>query len=107
MLSMVDIDEKIGPLLKQLGDRLKEARLVRNESQEVFAARIGLTRQSYSKMEKGIASVPIGYWLVASDILGRLQTWQDVLAEKEDLFEQFERKRLKRKRASGKRTRGK
>ncbi len=44
-------------------------------------------RQTYSKMEKGAATVPIGYWLAASDILDRLQTWQGVLLEKEDAEE--------------------
>lgn len=97
------INFNVDSILKQLADRLRRARLARNESQEVFAARIGLTRQTYSKMEKGVASVPIGYWLVASAILDRLNTWQEVLAENEDLFEQFERKRMKRKRASRKR----
>ena len=97
------ININIEPTLEQLADRLKKARLARNESQEVFGARLGLTRQTYSKMEKGVPSVPIGYWLVASEILDRLQTWQEVLAEKEDLFEQFQRKKLKRKRASRKR----
>jgi len=93
MLTMINNDEKIFYLLKEIGDRLKAARLARNESQEVFAARIGLTRQSYSKMEKGTASVPIGSWLAASDILNRLDTWQGVLAEKTDLFEQFTRQK--------------
>ena len=93
MLTMINKDEKIFYLLKEIGDRLKAARLARNESQEVFAARIGLTRQSYSKMEKGTASVPIGSWLAASDILNRLDTWQGVLAEKTDLFEQFTRQK--------------
>ncbi|MCP3931565.1 MAG: helix-turn-helix transcriptional regulator, partial [Bacteroidetes bacterium] len=56
---MINKDEEIFLLLKEIGNRLKAARLARNESQEIFAARIGLTRQSYSKMEKGTASVPI------------------------------------------------
>lgn len=103
MLIMININCNAESVLKQLGDRLKKTRLARNESQDEFAARIGLTRQSYSKMENGVASVPIGYWLAASDILGRLLTWQEVLAEKEDLFEQFERRGQKRKRASGRR----
>lgn len=104
---MINVNDSVDSLLKQLGDRLKQARLARNESQNVFAARIGLTRQSYSKMEKGVASIPIGHWLAASDILDRLQTWQEVLVERDDLFEQFEQQRLKRKRASGTRGRGK
>jgi len=100
MLIMINAENKIEEVLKKLGARLKVARLARNESQEVLAARIGLTRQSYAKMEKGTGSVPIANWLAASDILGRLDTWQDVFAGQEDLFEQYERKQHKRKRAS-------
>jgi DNA-binding XRE family transcriptional regulator len=107
MLLMININDRMKPILNQLGKRLLQARLACNESQEVFAARIGLTRQTYSKMEKGAATVPIGYWLAASDILDRLQTWQGVLLEKEDLFEQFERNQSERKRASGQRAKKK
>ena len=96
-----DINEE--SLLQQLGERLKEARLARNESQELFAQRLGITRQSYSKMEKGSPQTPIGNWLAASSILGRLRSWQDVLAEQEDLFAQFEKKSGQRLRAGGRR----
>ena len=67
----------IESLLKQLGQRLKEARLARNESQALFAQRIGLTRQSYSQMEKGSPQTLIGNWIAASSILGRLDDWLD------------------------------
>jgi len=50
---MITNEQNVGSLLLRLGERLKEARLARNESQELFAQRLGLTRQSYSKMEKG------------------------------------------------------
>lgn len=102
---MINENSEENAILLQLADRLKEARLARNESQEVFAARLGITRQSYSKMEKGIASVPIGYWLSASKILGRLQSWQTVLEERENLFARFDRQTTKRKRAGGRRGR--
>ncbi len=95
----------IESLLKQLGQRLKAARLARNESQELFAQRLGLTRQSYSRMEKGSPQTLIGNWLAASNILGRLDDWKDVLTEKEDLFAKFERKSSERQRAGGKRKR--
>ncbi|MDL1968834.1 MAG: helix-turn-helix domain-containing protein, partial [Deltaproteobacteria bacterium] len=52
-LNMITNKQNVGSLLLRLGERLKEARLARNESQELFAQRLGLTRQSYSKMEKG------------------------------------------------------
>jgi len=93
----------IESLLKHLGQRLKEARLARNESQELFAQRLGLSRQSYSRMEKGSPQTLIGNWLEASSILNRLDTWYGVLAEKEDLFAKFAKKSSKRQRAGGSR----
>ena len=104
---MINKDINIEPLLKKLGQRLKEARLARNESQELFAQRLGLTRQSYSRMEKGSPQTLIGNWLAASSILGRLADWQEVLAEKEDLFAKLEKKSGKRQRAGGRRKRKK
>ena len=100
---MINEKIEIESLLKQLGTRLREARLARNESQELFAQRLGITRQSYSKMEKGSPQTPIGNWLAASSILGRLGGWGDVLAAQENLFSQFERKKEKRQRVGGRR----
>jgi transcriptional regulator with XRE-family HTH domain len=91
---MITNEQNVGSLLLRLGERLKEARLARNESQELFAQRLGLTRQSYSKMEAG-------------SILGRLDGWQEVLTPKEDLFAKFKRKTSKRQRAGGRRKRKK
>ncbi len=100
---MITNEQNVGSLLLRLGERLKEARLARNESQELFAQRLGLTRQSYSKMERGSAQTLIGKWLEASSILGRLDGWQEVLAPKEDLFAKLKRKTSKRQRAGGRR----
>jgi transcriptional regulator with XRE-family HTH domain len=97
----------IESLLKHLGQRLKEQRLARNESQALFAQRLGMTRQSYSQMEKGSPQTLIGNWIVASSILGRLDDWKDILAEKEDLFAKYEEKNSKRQRAGGRRKRNK
>ena len=104
-LNMINNEKNVASLLLQLGERLKEARLARNESQELFAQRLGLTRQSYSKMEKGSPQTLIGKWLEASSILGRLDGWQEVLAPKEDLFAKLKRKTSKRQRAGGSRKR--
>ena len=100
---MITNEQNVGSLLLLLGERLKEARLARNESQELFAQRLGLTRQSYSKMERGSPHTLIGKWLEASSILSRLDGWQEVLAPKEDLFAKFQRKTSKRQRAGGRR----
>jgi transcriptional regulator with XRE-family HTH domain len=102
---MINNSNGVESMLQQLGERLREARLARNESQELFAQRLGLTRQSYSKMEKGSPRTLIGKWLEASSILDRLDGWQEVLAPKEDLFAKFKRKSSKRQRAGGSRKR--
>jgi transcriptional regulator with XRE-family HTH domain len=100
---MFNNNTDIMSLLKRLGQRLKAARLARNESQDLFAQRLGLTRQSYSRMEKGSPQTLIGNWLAASSVLGRLDDWQDLLAERQDLFAQFKQQSSQRQRASGKR----
>lgn len=104
MLIMNNLELDSASILTELGRRLKRARLTRNETQEVFSGRIGLTRQTYSKMEKGASTVPIGYWLEASEMLGLLNTWQDVMSQKDNLFEQYDQRQEVRQRASRKRS---
>lgn len=100
---MVNNDDEISTFLKHLGQRLKEARLARNESQELFAQRLGITRQSYSRMEQGSGKTQLINWLQASSVLGRLADWQELLAEKEDLFARYEKSKTTRKRAGSNR----
>ena len=99
---MNDIEISRNKVLQILGNRLRDLRLGRDETQEVFAARIGISRQSYNKMENGAPTTPIGHWLIASALLQRLDSWDGVLAESVNLFERFERQKTKRKRASRK-----
>ncbi|MDF1577265.1 MAG: helix-turn-helix transcriptional regulator [Desulfobulbales bacterium] len=96
---MNNINTEAERFLIKLGERLKAARLAKNESQELFAQRLGITRQSYSKMEKGSPRTPIGNWLVASSLLGRFKGWEAVLVEPRDLFAQFEANLQRRQRA--------
>jgi transcriptional regulator with XRE-family HTH domain len=86
-------------LLSQLGERLKQARLIRNESQELFASRLGITRQSYARMEKGDPTTSVGHWVNASQILGKLESWQEVLLNDENLFDKFDLIKSGRQRA--------
>ena len=99
------INNELSPssLLKEFGNRLKQARLARNESQELFSSRLGISRQSYAKMEKGDPAIAIGHWLNASQILGKLPSWQSVLQSEDNLFDQFEQIRSGRQRAGKKR----
>ncbi len=90
-------------LLTELGNRLKQARLARNESQELFSSRLGISRQSFAKMEKGDPAIAIGHWLNASQLLGKLLSWQSVLQSEENLFDQFEQSQSSRQRAGKKR----
>lgn len=77
--------------LKRLGCRLRTERLRRNDTQAVFAARIGASVPTLRKMEMGDGGVLIGYWCAALDILDRSGDWDAVLAEPEDLFAKYER----------------
>ena len=103
MLNMIDINERQKEILRQLATRLREARLQRNETQEIFAARLGISRQSYGKMESGSPTTPIGHWITASVLLQRLETWEGVLGTPENLFERFEKQKSRRERASRRR----
>jgi len=89
--------------LQALGSRLRAARLRRNESQQVFAARIGISIPTYAKMEHGDPSVSMGQWAVVLDILGRAEELELLLAPPENLFAKYEQsKPLRRQRASRK-----
>ena len=76
---MVKLEENETELLQVLGARLKRLRKARKETQSVFGQRLGITRQTYSKMEHGDPNIDVGYWVRASALLGQLGNWQEVL----------------------------
>lgn len=89
--------------LRSLGERLRDERLKRNQSQAMFAARIGVSIPTFRKMESGDPGVTIGHWLSALDILDQLDDIDGLLAAKEDLFAKYETMNIsKRKRVSRK-----
>lgn len=79
------------PKLKDLGARLRRQRLKRNESQAVFASRLGVSIPTLHKMESGDTTVQIGHWMKAFAILDRAQDVDALLAET-DLFDLYENK---------------
>jgi len=90
--------------LARLGERLRQARIERNEMQQLFADRLGVSRPTLSRMESGDSKVSVGAWVKALHLLGRLDDLDLLLAAEDDLFEQYERgTRPHRKRASRKR----
>lgn len=81
------LSENIQPVLLQLGVRLRAERLVRNESQTRFAARIGVSVPTLRRMEQGDASAQIGHWLTALTLLGRIADAEALLAPRYSLFD--------------------
>lgn len=90
--------------LGSLGSRLRSERLKRNETQAVFAARIGVSVPTLRKMESGDATVLIGYWATAMDVLDRAGDLDALLAEPEDLFAKYERMNAPTRRRASRRT---
>jgi transcriptional regulator with XRE-family HTH domain len=87
--------------LQSLGSRLRNERLRRNESQAVFAARIGVSVPTLRKMESGDSTVLVGHWATALDILDHAGDIDAILAETEDLFAKYDKMNAPaRKRAS-------
>jgi transcriptional regulator with XRE-family HTH domain len=76
--------------LKDLGSRLRSERLKRNETQAMFAARIGVSVPTLRKMESGGPAVLIGHWMTALDILDHAGDIDAILATPEDLFAKYE-----------------
>jgi transcriptional regulator with XRE-family HTH domain len=96
---MISIDAK--EKLSRLGLRLRECRLVRNEPQERFAARLGISIPTLRKMENGDSSVSIGLWAETLWLLERMADLDEILKKEVSLFDQMDaQSKPKRKRAS-------
>lgn len=75
--------------LLELGQRLRALRVQRNETQAVFAARIGVAVPTLRDMEQGKPSVQIGAWVNAIWALGRLSDLDPVLAVRTNIFDRI------------------
>lgn len=62
-------------LLEEIGQRLRAARIKKGDIQKEFGARLGVSRNTVSKMEQGDPAVAIGRWLAAAGHLGVLNTF--------------------------------
>lgn len=86
--------------LAGLGQRLRECRIARGDTQALFADRIGCSSVTVRAMERGDPAVGIGWWTKAFWLLDRLPEL-DGLLRQSSLFEDFTgRKRQRRKRGS-------
>src|SRR5258705_13827816 len=103
MVSMLTISESVAALTS-LGIRLRNARIQRNESMEIFAKRIGVSRPTLRDMERGAPTVQIGHWMNAFWALDRLGETSALIEEKTTLIERAKApQKPPRKRAAPKR----
>ncbi len=76
---------------------------MRNETQKVFASRLGVSIPTLYKMENGDHRVQLGHWALALDVLGHVEDLDQLLLPNESLFAKYERmQKPKRQRASRK-----
>jgi len=93
------VSDKIQTALERLGGRLRAQRLLRNEPQARFAARLGVSVPALRRLEQGDASAQVGHWLAALEVLGRLHEAEAWLAPQTSLFAAAEAAPLQRQRA--------
>jgi transcriptional regulator with XRE-family HTH domain len=87
--------------LTRLGERLRLARLARDEPMAVFAQRIGISVPTLRAMEQGLETVAIKHWANALWVLDRLPDLAAVLELKESVLDLARRaERPRRQRAS-------
>ena len=70
--------------LADLGERLKEARLRRNWTQQQTAAKAGLSESSVKKVEAGSPRITMGAYLSLLDVFGMPTAFNRVMAPGED-----------------------
>ncbi len=70
--------------LQRLGENLAIGRIRRRESQSNWAKRIGVSRPTLIRMERGDPGVGIGIYATALWVLGRAEALPDLAAPGED-----------------------
>ena len=83
---MLPVKETTEPLA-QLGRRLRDARLARNDTMAVFGVRLGVSERTVRAMERGAATVQIGTWVAALWILDRLDGLDALIASRDSLLD--------------------
>ena len=75
--------------LPPLGNNLRQARKQRFSRDDLaaFALRIGVSRATLQKMEKGDLSVSLGKYYHAAEVLGLAATFSALLQPAESLFD--------------------
>jgi len=87
-----------------LGERLRLARLRRRMSLDELGSRVGVTRGTLSRLERGELSTSVGVLASVLAVLG-LEEDLDLLAKDDELGQRLQDVRLRRPRRSPKRER--
>ena len=87
--------------LRTLGERLRAARIERNDTMAIFAERLGVSTGTVRAMERGAPTVQIGIWLNALWILNQLDALIHVLEPRDSVLDLLRaREKGQRQRAS-------
>jgi transcriptional regulator with XRE-family HTH domain len=81
--------------IQNMGFQMRKARQLKQDRQKDLAARMGVSRLTVMKMEKGeteAARIPLETWLKAAEHLGLLATWEGVMTVRADPFEEYDKK---------------
>jgi transcriptional regulator with XRE-family HTH domain len=98
----VKIDE-VTEVLAELGERLRAARIERNDTMEIFAQRLGVSVGTVRAMERGTPTVQIGAWLNALWVFDELETLNPILQRKESLLDRSKAQEKNRRYRASKR----
>jgi transcriptional regulator with XRE-family HTH domain len=85
----------IAEIIQNMGFQMRKSRQLKKDRQKDLAARMGVSRLTVMKMEKGgeeAGRIPLETWLKAADHLGQLDSWQEVMRVKTDPFEEYDTK---------------
>ena len=89
--------------LTELGRRLRDARIERDDTMDVFAQRLGVSVGTVRAMERGASTVQIGVWLNALWILNELDSLTIILAPRESLLDRVRAEEKGRRQRASKR----
>ncbi len=88
--------DHIEQVARELGLRLRKARIAARMTQKELKARAGIGLNRLGDMEKGRATTSLESWLKVSAVLGMEGGWDGVLATPDDPFEEYDRRRAER-----------
>lgn len=87
--------------LEKMGLRIKNARLRRNITAEEIADRAGISKGTLTSIEKGIATVSIGAYMSALNVLG-MEKDLELVAMDEEGKQKYEKVYLKKRERAAK-----